>query len=140
MTQERLAEAFDMTTGGMQKWLAGTRQPSLEEIDGIAKLLGVPGSYLTHGITPEDLCSDLPDPARRVLRQLVAAQRDGQASPALWSAIEQVMDLAGIGKAPAKPLGAPIAQEHEKQLRERLEHGEREFERQQKPRRPATAN
>lgn len=57
MTQEQLAERFDMTTGGMQKWLAGKREPSLDRINEIAAVLGVPGSYLTHGVTPDDLAT-----------------------------------------------------------------------------------
>lgn len=125
LTQERLAEAFDMTPAGMQKWLAGTRQPALEDIDRIAAALGVPGAYLTHGVTADDLCTDLAEPGRSILRRLIALQRADTAPEALWSAIEQTLKLA-TGSAPQKPLGAPIAPEHEAHIRELAEDAERQ--------------
>lgn len=97
ITQDDLAEALEMTQGGVQHWLAGTRQPALEDIDRIAAVLGVPGAYLTHGVTAEDLVSDLPEPARGVLRQLIARQRQGNAPVTLWTAIEQMLMLMGSG-------------------------------------------
>lgn len=140
VTQDELAARLEVTQGGLQHWLSGSREPSLERIDQIADNLGVPGSYLTHGVTADDLCTDLEDPARRILRRLIAAQRNGQTSPALWAAIEQVMDLAGVAKGSARPLGAPIAPEHEAALRERLEDGEREHERRQRQGRRASTS
>lgn len=50
LTQEWLAEQFDMTPGGMQKWLAGTREPSLADINRIAELLRCSPVWLTHGV------------------------------------------------------------------------------------------
>lgn len=124
MTQERLAEKFEMTAAGVQKWLAGTRQPTLEEIDQIAHYLGVPGVYLTHGVKPEDLCTDLPEPARGVIRRLIGLQRDGKTTPELLTTLEAALTLGLRAVTPEKPLGAPIAPEHEAHLRELSEIGE----------------
>lgn len=124
MTQERLAEVFDMTPAGMQKWLAGTRQPALEDIDRIAKALKVPAPYLAHGVAAADVCTDLPERSRAVVRQLISLERAGQLPAAAWPAIEHVLTLA-TSTSSEKPLGAPIAPEHEAQLRELAEDGER---------------
>lgn len=94
MTQEVLAERLEMTTGGAQKWLAGTRQPSIDEINKIAGILRVAPAWLTHGITEDDVLADLPDEARTTLRRFVRASR-ADASPAtVWSALNAIADLS----------------------------------------------
>lgn len=92
-----------MTQGGIQHWLAGKRQPTLDQIDLIATAIGIPGPQLTHGVEAGDLVTDLPDPARRVLRTLIALQREGAGLPdAVWTTIEQVVGLANAALQ-AKP-------------------------------------
>lgn len=49
-TQNSLSEKLEMTQGGLQHWLAGTRQPSLEDINRIAELLRCSPVWLTHGV------------------------------------------------------------------------------------------
>ncbi len=94
MTQENLAERLDMTQGGIQHWLAGTRQPSIDEINKIARILRVAPAWLTHGITEDDVLADLPDEARTTLRRFVRASR-ADASPAtVWSALNAIADLS----------------------------------------------
>ncbi len=118
VSQDTLAERLDVTQGAVQKWLAGTRHPKLEDIDRIAAALGVPGYELTHGVTPADSVSDLPEPAVSLLRRLIAAQRGGHAGPALWAALDQVATLALTTGGAEQALGAPVAAEH----RDALEH------------------
>ncbi|WP_409663282.1 helix-turn-helix domain-containing protein [Caldimonas sp.] len=101
ITQEALAEHLEVTQGAVQKWLAGTRHPNLEDIDRIAAALRVPGYTLTHGVCAEDTVTDLPEPARTVLRRLIAAQRHGLAPPNLWATLDQVISLA-LGQATAE--------------------------------------
>ena len=43
MTQEQLAEALGMTQGGLGHWLNGRREPNLEVIAKIFKILQMPG-------------------------------------------------------------------------------------------------
>jgi transcriptional regulator with XRE-family HTH domain len=125
ITQEWLAERLEMTQGGVQHWLAGNRHPKLEDIDRIAAALGVPGYELTHGVTTADSVSDLPDPALSILRRLIAAQRDGQAGPGLWSALDQVATLALTTSASAgRSLGAPVAAEHRDALEQLSQQAE----------------
>lgn len=112
ITQEALAEHLKVTQGAVQKWLAGTRHPNLEDIDRIAAALRVPGYTLTHGVCAEDTVTDLPEPARTVLRRLIAAQRHGLAPLNLWATLDQVISLA-LGQATAEskdffpPVSAP---------------------------------
>lgn len=86
-TQDWLAEQFDMTTGGMQKWLAGTRQPSLEEINRIARLLNCPSVWLTHGLDPADCTDGLAEGARSTLRRLIVAERSNPLPASFWQAV-----------------------------------------------------
>ncbi|APE48587.1 hypothetical protein BO996_12395 [Delftia sp. HK171] len=87
VSQERLAEQFGMTPAGMQKWLAGTRQPAFEEINQIADRLGVPRTWLTYGTDPNDSTDGLTDPAKTVLRKLISMERAGRMPETLWDAI-----------------------------------------------------
>ena len=55
-TQNSLSEKLGMTQGGLQHWLAGTRQPALEDINRIAAELQCSPVWLTHGVgQPTDL-------------------------------------------------------------------------------------
>lgn len=62
LTQEWLADQFEMTTGAMQKWLAGKREPSLEDINRIADLLTCSPVWLTHGVGSVTAVLALPAP------------------------------------------------------------------------------
>lgn len=104
MTQEQLAEHLDMTTGGAQKWLAGTRQPSLEEINRIAAILDVAPAWLTHGITPDDVLDGLAPAAQATLRRFIRAERRQAAPGPLWDTLNSIADLslgADPGHGPA---------------------------------------
>lgn len=86
-TQDWLAEQFEMTPGGVQKWLAGTRQPSLEEINRIAHLLHCPPVWLTHGLDAAELTDGLKQEARDSLRYLIAAERSTPLPTSFWQAV-----------------------------------------------------
>lgn len=94
VTQEKLAETLDMTQGGVQHWLAGKRQPSLDDINRISAVLGVPPAWLTHGLEPEDMLDGLQGKSREVLRALVMAERSAPLPEALWASIEATLRLA----------------------------------------------
>lgn len=49
-TQDSLSAKLGMSQGGLQHWLAGTRQPALEDINRIAQLLECSPVWLTHGV------------------------------------------------------------------------------------------
>jgi len=87
ISQERLAEQFSMTPAGMQKWLAGARQPAFEEINQIADHLGVTRTWLTYGIDPNDSTDGLQGQAKTVVRRLIQLERAGRLSETLWDAI-----------------------------------------------------
>lgn len=91
-TQESLAEQFEMTPGGMQKWLAGTRQPTLDDINRIADELKCPRSWLTHGIEPEDMVDGLADAPKASLRRLIKMERAQPLPSAFWAAIMAMAD------------------------------------------------
>lgn len=90
MSQERLAELFDMTTAGMQKWLAGTRQPSIDDINQIAHHLGVSSAWLTHGIDPSSHIDGLPVHSRLILSKLIKHERLGALPSSFWVAIDSM--------------------------------------------------
>lgn len=98
-TQDWLAEQFDMTPGGMQKWLAGTRQPSLEEINRIADLLQCPQIWLTHGLEPADFTDGLREEARATLRRLISEERSTPLPVSFWQAVAAMAETV----APAQP-------------------------------------
>lgn len=89
-TQEALAEVFDMTTAGMQKWLAGTRQPSLDEINRIADHLKVPRTWLTHGLQTDATIDGLDAIAQATLRKLIELERSGPLPATFWGAVESM--------------------------------------------------
>lgn len=92
ISQERLAEVFDMTTAGMQKWLAGTRQPSLDEINRIADQLKVPHTWLTHGIDATTHIQDLPAQSHTILRKLIERERSNPLPNSFWIAVESMTE------------------------------------------------
>lgn len=100
VTQEKLAESLEMTQGGIQHWLAGTRQPSLEDINRIAGILNVAPAWLTHGLEPDDVLDGLGEPVRQVLRRLIHAERAGPLPEALWQGIKSMTDLSQPEVAP----------------------------------------
>ncbi|RYF60740.1 MAG: helix-turn-helix domain-containing protein [Comamonadaceae bacterium] len=93
-TQDSLSEGLGMTQGGLQHWLAGTRQPSLEQINQIAALLKVSPAWLSHGIEPLDTLDGLREEAQQTLRRFIAAERRQASPPQVWAALNSVADLA----------------------------------------------
>ncbi len=87
LTQERLSEQFEMTPAAMQKWLAGTRQPSFEEINKIAECIGVTQTWLTYGLDPNDTTEGLSEGARTMVRNLIKLERSRQLPQSLVDAI-----------------------------------------------------
>lgn len=94
VTQEKLAELLEMTQGGVQHWLAGTRQPSLEDINRIAVLLKVAPAWLTHGLEQDDILNGLPDEARATLRRFIHAERSERSPSTVWAALNSIADLS----------------------------------------------
>jgi len=81
-----------MTTAGMQKWLAGTRQPSLDEINRIADQLKVPHTWLTHGLDAATHIQDLPTHSNAVLRKLIERERSNPLPNSFWAAVESMTE------------------------------------------------
>lgn len=117
VTQDALSERLEMTQGGLQHWLAGTRQPSLEQINKIAETLDVSPAWLTHGIDPDSSLDGLNATAQAALRRFIRAERLHLAPPTVWQSLHATADLAFpvVQAAPAGPaaqppgaLGAPI--------------------------------
>lgn len=91
-TQNSLSEKLDMTQGGLQHWLAGTRQPALEDLNRIAKELQCSGAWLTHGLDEQDSADGLPEPGRSTLRRLIGAQRSGQLPASIWAVVDALLN------------------------------------------------
>lgn len=87
ISQERLGEAFGMTPAAIQKWLAGDRQPSLDQINQIADVLNVTQTWLTYGLDASSTIDGLQDKAHLVLRHLIRLERDGRLRPEQWEAL-----------------------------------------------------
>lgn len=100
LTQDWLAEQFDMTPGGMQKWLAGKRQPSLEDINRIAVLLHCSPAWLTHGLDESEHLDGLPDPARTSLRGLIGTERAHPLPDSFWAAVTAMAHSVAPQTAP----------------------------------------
>lgn len=130
-TQDWLAEQFSMTPGGMQKWLAGTRQPSLDQINSIAKLLDVSPAWLTHGVESNDSLNGLGDEARNTLQRFITAERQGLLHAATWQTLSSLADvaLAQADNTQNKPLGAPLNAEKAKELEQLALRAEEEHAR-----------
>lgn len=144
LTQEQLAEHLEMTQGGVQHWLAGTRQPSLEQINQIADILAVSRAWLTHGLATDDQLDGLTNPALQVLRRLIQAERSGAAPTSLWQAINSVADMALIAPEASDlpdtdPADLPIQVLPEAQaiLEERVREAQQRREQSQQSTRPA---
>lgn len=112
VTQDALSEALNMTQGGLQHWLAGTRHPKLEDIDRIATRLGVPGAYLTHGVTADALATGLEEPALSVIRQLITGARSGALDARVFAHLQSTLALVAAPQAAtATPAPARAAAE-----------------------------
>ena len=101
LTQDSLSERLGMTQGGLQHWLAGTRQPSLEDINRIADELRVPRTWLTHGIDPEDTLDGLNASCQTVLRHLIQRERLQPLPESFWTAITAI--AATVAPAVTEP-------------------------------------
>ena len=94
ITQEKLAYDLEMTQGGIQHWLAGTRQPSLEDINRIAKLLSVSPAWLTHGLDENETLDGLDAAPRAALRRFIQAERSEKSPTSLWATLNSIADLS----------------------------------------------
>ena len=94
ITQEKLAESLEMTPGGVQKWLAGKTQPTLDDINRIAEVLEVPPVWLTHGLEPDDVLDGLDEAARQTLRRFIRAERQERSPTTLWATLNSIADLS----------------------------------------------
>jgi transcriptional regulator with XRE-family HTH domain len=103
ITQERLAESLEMTPGGVQKWLAGKTQPTLEDINRIAVILGVAPAWLTHGLDPDDMLNGISEEARTTLRRFIQAERKEQSPSTLWATLNSIADLS-LGANPPREI------------------------------------
>lgn len=103
-TQDWLSEQFEMTPGGMQKWLAGTRQPAIDDINRIADLLECPRTWLTHGIAPEETTDGLPDTSQRVLRTLIRLERTTPLPASFWAAVQAMAQAVEPPPQPQPPV------------------------------------
>lgn len=91
ITQERLAQEFGLTPAAIQKWLAGDRQPSLEQINRIARALNVTQTWMTYGLDSSQTTEGLADEPSRLLGDLIRLEREGKLSPQHWRALEAVV-------------------------------------------------
>ena len=87
VSQERLGESFGVGPAAIQKWLAGDRQPSLDQINQIADLLDVTRTWLTYGLDEASTLDGLPQKSEAILRHLVQLERSGKLRPQQWDAL-----------------------------------------------------
>lgn len=87
VSQERLGETFGMGPAAIQKWLAGDRQPSLDQINQIADVLDVTQSWLTHGLDSASTIDGLAEKPHTILRHLIRLEREGRLRPEQWDAL-----------------------------------------------------
>lgn len=80
-----------MTPAAVQKWLAGDRQPSLEQINRIALALNVTQTWLTYGLDSSHTTEGLAEEPSRLLGDLIRLEREGKLSPQHWRALEAVV-------------------------------------------------
>lgn len=104
ITQADLAEHFDMTPAGMQKWLSGAREPSLSELFEIADFLRISRAELLLGTEPADNIGDLPDYAREPLRRIVRGARAGQLDASWFTRFEHAMEALAAPGTPERRL------------------------------------
>ena len=130
-TQDSLSEVLGVTQGGLQHWLAGSRQPSLDQINKIAVALDASPAWITHGIDSNDSIDGLSDVARATLRRFIAAERKGLLHAATWQALSSMADIA-LAQATSthdKPLGAPLSADKAKELEQLALRAEEEHAR-----------
>jgi transcriptional regulator with XRE-family HTH domain len=130
-TQDSLSEVLGVTQGGLQHWLAGSRQPSLDQINKIAAALDASPAWLTHGVDSDDSLDGLSDVARLTLRRFIAAERQGLLHSATWQALSSMADiaLAQAASKNEKPLGAPLNADKVKELEQLALRAEEEHAR-----------
>lgn len=104
LSQEWLAERFAMTPGGMQKWLAGTRQPSIKEIEQIAKHIGTSSAWLLIGLDEDAQLDGIPTWAADRLSRLISATRAGQLDAEWFERLDLALQLVGLPPADAPSL------------------------------------
>ena len=112
VSQERLGEAFGMGPAAIQKWLAGDRQPSLDQINQIADELNVTRTWLTYGLDSASTIDGLSEKSHTILRHLIRLERDGRLRPEQWDALGAMVtafapepmetDTVKSSKAPSK--------------------------------------
>lgn len=98
VTQERLAEYFGMTPAAIQKWLAGDRQPSLDQINLIADVLMVSRTWLTHGIELDCSTCGLAEKPRKIIGELILLEQEGGMKNEHWDAISAIVKAFGYVK------------------------------------------
>ena len=101
ISQNQLADLLEMTQGGVQHWLAGSRQPSLEDINRIAAILKVAPAWLTHGLEPDDMLDGIQGLARSTLQRFIRAERTSPLPEAVWKTVQSVADLSLQAAEPA---------------------------------------
>ena len=94
VSQERLGEAFGMGPAAIQKWLAGDRQPSLDQINQIADELKVTRTWLTYGLDSASTIDGLSEKSNTILRHLIM-KRDGDVADTEMSIIMKSKDEKG---------------------------------------------
>ena len=96
-TQNTLSEKLDMTQGGLQHWLSGSREPSLENIIRIAGLLRCSPAWLLLGMQEDDHINGLPGAAQAALRQLIRAELATPLPPTVWQGLALMVPAAPPG-------------------------------------------
>jgi len=91
VSQERLGETFGMGPAAIQKWLAGDRQPSLDQINKIAEVLGVTPAWLTHGVDSSSTIDGIESKAHAVLHRLIDLARTDRLRPEQWDALNAMV-------------------------------------------------
>lgn len=96
ISQERLAQNFFMTPAAIQKWLAGSRQPTLEQINQIADALDVTRSWLIFGFDSASALESLEDMPREIVQYLIQLEREGRLLSEHWEAIRAVLNAFAL--------------------------------------------
>lgn len=101
ITLDWLAEQFGRTTGSIQKWFAGTRDPDVENIIRIAELIKCSPAWLLLGMSDDDQVSGLAPQAQATLRRLIQAERAAPLPASFWAAIEAMAQTVAPAADPA---------------------------------------
>lgn len=91
VSQERLGECFGMTPAAIQKWLAGDRQPSLDQINQIADALAVTQTWLTHGVDASSSIDGIAPKEHAILHRLIDLARTNRLRPEQWDALSAMV-------------------------------------------------